>query len=101
MPIGRSCARGRRCCKPRRSGSNRGAAGICCCLQAFSSRARALLAEPGDLTIDDIQEFIALSSAREETERKEREEALAREEARVAEIKAGQERTARLPRSRS
>jgi WD40 repeat protein/energy-coupling factor transporter ATP-binding protein EcfA2/uncharacterized membrane-anchored protein YhcB (DUF1043 family) len=28
-------------------------------------RARALLAEPGDLTIDDIKEFIALSSARE------------------------------------
>jgi hypothetical protein len=28
-------------------------------------RARALMAEPGDLTIDDIQEFIALSSARE------------------------------------
>src|SRR5215472_16996191 len=63
------------------------------------ARARALLAEPGDLTIDDIQEFIALSSAREETERKEREEALAREEARVAEIKAGQERTARLQRT--
>ena len=50
-------------------------------------RARALLADPGDITIDDIQEFIALSSAREETERKEREEALARDEARVAEIK--------------
>src|SRR5260221_12748688 len=28
-------------------------------------RARALLAEPGDITVDDIQEFIALSSARE------------------------------------
>jgi WD40 repeat protein len=62
-------------------------------------RARALLAEPGDLTIDDIQEFIALSSAREESERKEREEALARDEARVAQIKAGQERTARLQRT--
>src|SRR5262249_6651728 len=37
-------------------------------------RARALLADSGDLTISDIQEFIALSSAREETERKEREE---------------------------
>src|SRR5262245_51908526 len=35
-------------------------------------RARALLAEPGDLKIDDIQEFVALSSAREETERKRR-----------------------------
>jgi len=61
-------------------------------------RARALLAEPGDLTIDDIQEFIALSSAREQTEREQREAALARDEARVAEIKAGQERTARLQR---
>jgi hypothetical protein len=55
-------------------------------------RARALLAEPGDITV------IALSSAREERERKEREEALARDEARVAEIKAGQERTTRLER---
>ena len=61
-------------------------------------RARALLADPGDLTINDIQEFIALSSAREEAERKEREAALARDEARVAEIKAGQARTARLQR---
>jgi Tol biopolymer transport system component len=33
-------------------------------------RARALLADPGDITIDDIQEFIALSSAREKAERK-------------------------------
>jgi dipeptidyl aminopeptidase/acylaminoacyl peptidase len=61
-------------------------------------RARALLAEPGDLTIDDIQEFIALSSAREATARKEREEALARDEVQVAQIRAGQERTARLQR---
>ena len=36
-------------------------------------RARALLADPGDLTIDDIEEFIALSSAREESERKQKE----------------------------
>src|SRR5262249_22930477 len=42
-------------------------------------RARALLADPGDLTISDIQDFIALSSAREEAERKEREEALERD----------------------
>jgi WD40 repeat protein/energy-coupling factor transporter ATP-binding protein EcfA2 len=62
-------------------------------------RARALLTEPGDLTIDDIQEFIALSSAREQTERKQREAALARDEARVAEIKASQQRTARLQRT--
>jgi hypothetical protein len=41
-------------------------------------QARALLAEPGDITVADIQEFIALSSAREERERKEKEEALAR-----------------------
>ena len=61
-------------------------------------RARTLLAEPGDITIDDIQEFIALSSDREERERKEREEALARDEARVAQIRSGQERTARLQR---
>src|SRR5215472_16868517 len=46
-------------------------------------RARALLAEPGDLTVDDIREFIDLSSAREEAERKERDAALARDEARV------------------
>ena len=61
-------------------------------------RARSLLAEPGDLTIEDIQEFIDLSSGREAAERKQREDALAREEERVAEIKAGQERTARLQR---
>jgi hypothetical protein len=41
-------------------------------------RARDLLAEPGDITVADIHEFIALSSAREERERKEKEEALAR-----------------------
>jgi tetratricopeptide (TPR) repeat protein len=57
-------------------------------------RARALLQESGDLTIDDIQEFVILSSAREETERKEREAALARDEAQVAELKAAQARTA-------
>jgi len=51
-------------------------------------RARAFLADPGELTITDIQEFIALSTAREETERKEREEALARDKAQVAEIRA-------------
>jgi hypothetical protein len=39
-------------------------------------RARALLADPGDLTITDIEELIALSSAREEAERKEKEKAL-------------------------
>jgi hypothetical protein len=61
-------------------------------------RARTLLAEPGDLNIDDIQKYITLSSTREETERKEREAALARDEARVAQIKAGQQRTARLQR---
>jgi hypothetical protein len=41
-------------------------------------RGRALLAEPGDITVVDIQEFIALSSARENRERKEKEEVLAR-----------------------
>src|SRR5262245_1579062 len=51
-------------------------------------RARAFLADPGELTITDIQEFIALSTAREETERKERKEALARDKAQVAEIRA-------------
>jgi energy-coupling factor transporter ATP-binding protein EcfA2 len=57
-------------------------------------RARSLLADPGDIGTDDIKEFIWLSSAREEAERKEREEALARDEARVAEIQEAQLRTA-------
>jgi hypothetical protein len=35
----------------------------------YLERARALLADPGDLTTEDITEFISLSSAREETER--------------------------------
>jgi hypothetical protein len=61
-------------------------------------RARNLLADPGDITTDDIKEFISLSSSREQTERKDREEALARDEARVAEIKTAQERTARQQR---
>jgi hypothetical protein len=52
------------------------------------------IGHPGDITTDDIEEFIALSSAREETERKEREESLARDEAQVAEIDAAQARTA-------
>jgi hypothetical protein len=41
-------------------------------------RARALLADPGDITTDDIKEFISLSSGREETERKEKVQVLAR-----------------------
>jgi hypothetical protein len=57
-------------------------------------RARALLADPGDLSVAEIQEFIALSSEREERQHKEREDALARDEAQVAEIKAAQDRTA-------
>jgi Tol biopolymer transport system component len=61
-------------------------------------RGRALLEEPGDVTIDDVQELITLSSLREEHARKQREAALARDEARVTQIKAGQERTARLQR---
>jgi WD40 repeat protein len=68
-------------------------------------RARGLLTDPGDLTTDDIKEFVSLSSAREEAERKQREAALARDEAQVAEIKAAQTlnaaaqtRTARLQR---
>jgi hypothetical protein len=61
-------------------------------------RARALLADPGDAAVDDIQEFVAHSSAHEVAERQEREDALARDEARVAQIKAGQERTALLQR---
>jgi hypothetical protein len=56
-------------------------------------RARALLAEPGDITTDDIKDYISLSSAREAVEKKQREEALARDEARVAEIKTAQART--------
>ena len=57
-------------------------------------RARSLLADPGDIGTDDIKEFILLSSAREQAERKEREEALERDKAQVAEIKAAQARTA-------
>jgi hypothetical protein len=57
-------------------------------------RARSLLADPGDITTDDIKEFVSLSSAREEAERRAREEALAREEAQVAEKKAAYARTA-------
>jgi WD40 repeat protein len=38
-------------------------------------RARNLLADPGDISTDEIKEFISLSSAREETERKQREAA--------------------------
>jgi energy-coupling factor transporter ATP-binding protein EcfA2 len=45
-------------------------------------RARALLADPGDITTDDIKEFVSLSSARQETERKEKENRLAREQER-------------------
>jgi formylglycine-generating enzyme required for sulfatase activity len=52
-------------------------------------RARALLADPGDLAVADIKDYIALSSAREERQRKEREEVLARTE-------TAQARTARL-----
>jgi TPR repeat protein/energy-coupling factor transporter ATP-binding protein EcfA2 len=33
-------------------------------------RARSLLADPGDITTDDLEDFISLSSAREEAERK-------------------------------
>jgi WD40 repeat protein len=57
-------------------------------------RGRALLEEPGDVTIDDIQEFIILSSLREENARKEKEAALEREKVQIAEIKAAQDRTA-------
>src|SRR5262249_1802721 len=51
-------------------------------------RARTLLADPGDITTFDIKEFVSLSSAREEAERRARVEALARAEAQVAEKKA-------------
>jgi WD40 repeat protein len=57
-------------------------------------RARSLLADPGDIGTDDIEQFILLSSAREEAERKEREDVLAHNEAQVAEMKAVQARTA-------
>jgi energy-coupling factor transporter ATP-binding protein EcfA2 len=57
-------------------------------------RARTLLADPGDITTDDIKEFISLSSAHEDVERKEKEEALERDKARVAEIQEAQARTA-------
>jgi WD40 repeat protein len=57
-------------------------------------RARSLLADPGDITTDDIKEFISRSSSREEAARREREEMLAREQARLAEMAATQERMA-------
>src|SRR5262249_18784385 len=57
-------------------------------------RARTLLADPGDITTDDIKEFISRSSAREEAERRAREEALARHEAQVGEKRAAGARTA-------
>jgi hypothetical protein len=41
-------------------------------------RARALIKDPGDITIDDIQKFVELSFKREECERKEREQDQAR-----------------------
>src|SRR5262249_60634352 len=63
----------------------------CCCPPVSKlERARTLLADPGDITTDDIKEFISLSSAREETERKEREEALERDKAQVARIARSQ-----------
>jgi DNA-binding beta-propeller fold protein YncE len=43
-------------------------------------RARNLLADSGDITTDDIKEFISLSLAREQTEQKEREETLVRQQ---------------------
>jgi WD40 repeat protein len=58
-------------------------------------RARSLLTDPGDITTDDIKEFVSLSSTREEVARKQREDSLARDEARVAQIKASQERSRR------
>ncbi len=42
-------------------------------------RARSLLADPGDITTDDFEEFISLSSAREESERKKAENAQRRQ----------------------
>jgi hypothetical protein len=57
-------------------------------------RARELMKDSGDLNTDDIQEFVAQSSEREETERQKKEAALEREQAQIAEIKAAQARTA-------
>ena len=39
-------------------------------------RARSLLADPGDITTDDIKEFVSLSSAREEADRAAKEKQL-------------------------
>jgi hypothetical protein len=49
-------------------------------------RARDLLADPGDLTNDDIREFIGLSIEREEKDRRQRAAALALHQARLAEL---------------
>jgi TPR repeat protein/energy-coupling factor transporter ATP-binding protein EcfA2 len=48
-------------------------------------RARALLADPGDITTDDIKEFVSLSSAREEAALKQTEDAQ-RKRARIRNI---------------
>jgi WD40 repeat protein/energy-coupling factor transporter ATP-binding protein EcfA2 len=68
-------------------------------------RARTLLAEPGDIPTDEIKEFILLSSAREESELKARENAVARERqqleamaAAVAKAEAEQNARARFQR---
>jgi energy-coupling factor transporter ATP-binding protein EcfA2 len=61
-------------------------------------RARNLLADPGDITTDDIEEFISLSSAREERMEEEKKEALAREQAHIAATRAAQTRTKRVQR---
>jgi len=48
-------------------------------------RARTLVGDPGEVTTDDINEFIAFSLAREQSTRKEQEEALAQKEAQTVE----------------
>ena len=61
-----------------RMGAERADARTCCCLPASSSSARrTLLADPGDITIADIEEFIALSSQKELDERENENRALA------------------------
>src|SRR5262249_45393171 len=62
-------------------------------------RALDLRGNPGDIPIDDIEEFILLSeqreTARQEIERRQREAELEREKARIAAVQAAQEKTAR------
>ena len=87
MRTGISCAHGRQFCRPRRSGRRTGRRDDLLLPAGFQlERARLLLADPGDIAIDDIKVFIAESEAADARRRSEDE---AREYQRqAAELKA-------------